>query len=260
MQMPQVTTGRQVLFTFTRARFDGVLFDLDGVVTATATVHARAWKAMFDDFLHAWAEQSGTSQPDFDIAADYARFVDGLPRYQGVARFLASRGISLPQGDAADPPGAQTVAGLGNRKNALLLELIRQHGIDVYPSSVALIRALRRAAYRTAVVSSSANCREILASAGLLDLFDARVDGIDLVQQRLRGKPAPDTFLEAARRLAIAPSRAAVVEDAVAGIEAGHAGGFGAVIGVDRLGQAAALAQAGATVVVRDLDQVGVGN
>lgn len=258
MQMPQVTAESKPLFTFTRSQFDGVLFDLDGVVTNTATVHARAWKTMFDDFLQDWTARTGQRQAAFDIATDYARYVDGLPRYEGVARFLASRGIALPQGEASDPPEAHTIDGLGNRKNALLLGLIRQHGVEVYPTSVSLLHDLRRSGYRTAVVSSSANCREILVAAGLLEQFDARVDGIDLKQHQLRGKPAPDTFLEAAHRLDIAPQRAAVIEDAVAGVEAGRAGGFGAVIGVDRLGQALALMQAGATVVVQDLAQVSV--
>lgn len=256
--MPQTASDRQTLFTFTRSRFDGALFDLDGVVTKTAVVHARAWKAMFDDFLREWERRTGQHQRPFDIEEDYARHVDGLPRYEGVARFLASRGITLPQGQASDPPDAQTVFGLGTRKNALLLDLIRTQGVDVYPSSVALIRTLRRRGYRIAVVSSSANCRDILLSAGLLDLFDVRVDGVDLAQQHLRGKPAPDAFLEAARRLEVRPPRAAVLEDAIAGVEAGRAGGFGAVIGVDRLDQAAALKQAGATVVVQDLVDVDV--
>jgi alpha,alpha-trehalase len=245
-------------FTFSRSRFDGVLFDLDGVITQTAKVHALAWKAMFDDFLLKWATRTGRAQPAFDIVSDYRRFVDGLPRYEGVARFLTSRGIVLPHGQDADPPEAETITGLGNRKNRLLLELLHQHEVEVYPSTVSLIRELRRHGYRIAVVSSSANCREVLMSAGLLDLFDARVDGLDLARGGLRGKPAPDTFLEAARRLEISASRAVVIEDAVAGVEAGHAGGFGAVIGVDRLGQADALAQAGATVVVQDLSFVAV--
>ena len=258
MQMPQVTAERKTLFTFTRSQFDGVLFDLDGVITNTATVHARAWKTMFDDFLQDWSARTGKKQSTFDIVTDYARYVDGLPRYEGVARFLASRGITLPPGEASDPADAHTIAGLGNRKNTLLLALIHKHGVDVYSTSVSLIHDLRHADYRIAVVSSSANCHEILAAAGLLDLFDARVDGIDLKQHRLRGKPAPDTFLEATRRLDIVPKRATVIEDAVAGVAAGRAGDFGAVIGVDRLGQAPALAQAGATVVVQDLSQVAV--
>lgn len=258
MQTPQAAAGSNSRFIFSRSGFDGVLFDLDGVITKTAAVHARAWKAMFDDFLRQWSERTGRLQQPFDIVEDYGRYVDGLPRSEGVASFLASRGIFLPPGQPDDPPGSQSITALGNRKNALLLDLIRRHGVDVYPSSVSLIGALRRAGYRLAVVSSSANCRAILQAAGLLELFDARVDGLDLARQRLRGKPAPDTFLEAARRLAVVPARAAVVEDATAGVEAGRAGGFGAVLGVDRLGHAQALLRAGATVVVRDLAEVAV--
>lgn len=259
MQMPQKTRAvLEARFTISRARFDAVLFDLDGVITRTAAVHARAWKAMFDSFLQEWATQTGQQQPPFDLVADYARYVDGLPRQEGVARFLASRGIVLPQGQASDPPQAHTLAALGNRKNALLLDLLHQGGVGVYVTSVALIRSLRHGGYRTAVVSSSKNCHAILAAAGLLDLFDTQVDGQDLERQHLRGKPAPDAFLEAARRLGVVPQRAMVMEDAVAGIEAGRAGGFAAVIGVDRLDQAGALERAGATVVVQDLCQIAV--
>ncbi|WP_292936238.1 beta-phosphoglucomutase family hydrolase [Noviherbaspirillum sp.] len=256
MDMPQTAFASNAAFTLTRTRFDAVLFDLDGVVTKTATVHARAWKAMFDDFLQEWSKQSGREQPPFDIVQDYARFVDGLPRHEGIRRFLASRDIVLPQGDAFDPPEAHTMSGLGKRKNALLLDVIHHDGVEVYASTVALIRALRRDGFRIAVVSSSANCREFLAAAGVLDLFDVRVDGLDLARGELRGKPAPDTFLEAARRLGVEASRAVVVEDASAGVEAGRAGGFGAVIGVDRLGRPDALARAGATVVVSDLSWI----
>jgi alpha,alpha-trehalase len=260
MRTTQIIPGTEIRFTLTRSRFDGVLFDLDGVLTQTAALHARAWKTMFDRFLLEWEARTGDAQPAFDIVADYGRYVDGMPRHDGVARFLASRGIALPWGTPADPPEAQTVFGLGKRKNALLLALIREHGVEVYPSSVSLVRELRRHGYRIAVVSSSANCREILVSAGLLALFDARVDGLDLARGELRGKPEPDMFLEAARRLGIGPPRTAVVEDAVAGVEAGRRGGFRAVVGVDRLGQADALERAGATIVVNDMSQVAVGD
>lgn len=254
--MSTPVAARDIRFTLTRTRFDGILFDLDGVITRTAVLHARAWKAMFDAFLREWSERTGCRQPPFEFDADYAHYVDGLPRQEGAARFLASRGIVLPPGQPSDPPQAHTLAALGNRKNALLLDMLKQGGVEVYATSVALVRQLRRDGYRIAVVSSSKNCHAILASAGWLDLFDTRVDGEDLARQQLRGKPAPDTFLEAARRLGVAPPRAVVVEDAVAGVQAGRAGGFGAVIGVDRLGQAEALARAGATVVVQDLAQV----
>ncbi|HEX2532070.1 MAG TPA: HAD family hydrolase, partial [Burkholderiaceae bacterium] len=198
MQTVQATSVRNILFTFTRSRFDGVLFDLDGVVTSTAKVHALAWKAMLDAFLRDWTSRSGRAQPAFDPVHDYRRYVDGLPRHEGIVRFLASRGIALPRGQETDSPEAHTVVGLGKRKNALLLDVIRRHGVEVYPSTISLIRTLRRHGYRLAVVSSSANCREILVSAGILDSFDARVDGLDLAHGHLRGKPAPDTFLEAA--------------------------------------------------------------
>jgi len=257
--IPAVHNGKRPFsFLFTRACFDGVLFDLDGVITQTSRVHAQAWQTMFDQFLQEWAHHTGQPQAAFDPVADYARYVDGRPRQEGVACFLASRGIVLPSGDDTDPPDAPTLHGLGNRKNALLLELIHRQGVEVYSSCIALIRELRHHGYRIAVVSSSANCREILESAGLLTLFDARVDGLDLALGKLRGKPAPDTFLEAARRLGVSPSRAAVVEDAVAGVQAGHAGSFQAIIGIDHLGQAEALARAGASVVVEDLSLVAV--
>jgi beta-phosphoglucomutase family hydrolase len=245
-------------FIFTRSRFDGVLFDLDGVITMTAKVHALAWKAMFDDFLLEWTKRTGQEQAPFDISRDYGQYVDGLPREEGVAHFLMSRGIVLPLGQETDPPEAQTIFGLGKRKNALLLDMIHQHGVEAFPSTVTLIRELRRCDYRIAVVSSSVNCREFLLAVGLLDQFDARVDGLDLASGKLRGKPAPDTYLEAARRLGTSPSRSAVIEDALAGVEAGCAGGFQAVIAVDRLGHADALLRAGATVVVEDLSLVAV--
>jgi beta-phosphoglucomutase family hydrolase len=246
--------------TLKRAQFDAVLFDLDGVLTRTATVHARAWQRMFDDFLKDWAQRSGQAQPPFDIVQDYRRYLDGMPRQDGVARFLESRNIVLPHGDKSDPPEARTVYGLGNRKNVLLLAMIREGGVEVYPSSIALVDALRRHGFRMAVVSSSENCGEILAAIGLHDRFAAQVDGLALARGHLRGKPAPDAYLEAARRLNASPGRAVVVEDAIAGVEAGRAGGFGAVIGVDRLGQAEALRQAGATTVVADLSQLAVGD
>lgn len=258
--MPLAGAAASPGFTLSRARFDAVLFDLDGVVTRTATVHARAWQRMFNDFLQEWAQRSGHPQPPFDIVEDYRRYLDGMPRQEGVARFLAARGIVLPLGQKSDPAEAGTIYGLGNRKNALLLTMIRENGVDVYPSSIALIQELHHHGYRLAVVSSSENCREILASTGLRDKFAAQVDGIDLARGTLRGKPEPDTYLEAARRLQVSPSRAVVVEDAIAGVEAGHAGRFGAVIGVDRLGQADALRQAGATVVVADLSMITIGD
>ena len=237
-------------------RFDAVLFDKDGVLTETATLHAEAWKWTFDDFLRLRAETSGEQVERFDVEDDYRRYVDGKPRYDGVRSFLASRGIELAEGDPTDPPIADTVAGLGNRKNELVVELIETEGVRAFPGSVRLVEDLRRQRFRTAVVSSSANCGAVLRSAGIDHLFDTQVDGIVAAELGLPGKPAPDTFLFAARSLQVAPERAVVVEDALAGVEAGRAGGLGLVIGVDRLNQAQALRDHGANLVVADLGEL----
>jgi len=231
------------------------LFDLDGVLTKTATVHAAAWKEMFDGFLRRRAEQTGEPFVPFDLHDDYDRFVDGKPRADGVRSFLSSRGIELPEGHPDDPPGAETVHGLGNRKNELVLAKLKD-GVEVYPGSVRYVEALREAGLATAVVSSSANTKAVLEVTGLDKLFDAVVDGVVAVEQGLAGKPAPDTFLAAARRLGVDPSDAAVFEDALAGVEAGRAGSFGCVVGVDRVGQADELRHHGATVVVTDLAEL----
>jgi beta-phosphoglucomutase family hydrolase len=228
------------------------LFDLDGVLTETAVVHAAAWKEMFDEFL---ASQPGGQRP-FDISKDYGNYVDGKPRAAGVRDFLASRGIHLPEGDDDDPPSAETVHGLGNRKNILVLEKIHTEGVDPYPGSVRYLQAARDAGLRRAVVSSSANCADVVRSAGIEDLLEVRVDGLVAEERHLAGKPAPDTFLAAAALLGVSAAASAVFEDALAGVEAGRAGGFGAVVGVDRVGQAAALAEHGATVVVKDLAEL----
>ena len=234
---------------------DAVIFDLDGVVTRTARLHAAAWKAIFDEYLQRRADPA---QAPFDLASDYRRYVDGKPRYDGVRSFLQSRGIALPEGSPDDPPERETVSGLGNRKDARFLQLLGEKGAEAFDSTLALIRALGRAGIRTAVVSSSRNCVAVLESVGALDLFDAKVDGVDAEKAGLDGKPAPDIFLEAARRLGVSPRRAVVVEDALAGVEAGRAGGFALVIGVDRAGQADALNAHGADVVVKDLAEVSV--
>jgi beta-phosphoglucomutase family hydrolase len=226
------------------------LFDLDGVITQTAKVHAAAWKEMFDAFLH---RRDGDRFTPFDVHDDYDRYVDGLPRADGVRTFLRSRGIELPEGDPDDPPTAETVNGLGNRKNEVVQRRIRQDGVDVYPGSVRYLHAVRAAGLRTAVVSSSANTAEVLQVTGLTDLFDARVDGQVARERRLPGKPKPDTFLAGAADLGVEAARAAVFEDALAGVEAGCAGGFAIVVGVDRVGQAEALKEHGADVVVDDL-------
>jgi len=232
------------------------LFDLDGVLTQTAKVHAAAWKRMFDDFLRRRAGERGEDFVAFDAVADYEAYVDGKPRYDGVASFLASRGIRLPEGALADPPSAETVHGLGNRKNEIVQAIIREDGVEPYDGSVRYVRAVREAGLRTAVVSSSSNAREVLAAAGIASLFDAVIDGVDVEREHLHGKPAPDTFLAGARALGVEPAAAGVFEDALVGVQAGRAGNFAIVVGVDRLGQADALRAHGADVVVDDLDEL----
>jgi beta-phosphoglucomutase family hydrolase len=234
----------------------GCLFDLDGVLTQTAKVHDAAWKQMFDDFLRKRANQAGQPFTPFDPVKDYDEYVDGKPRADGTRSFLASRGIELPEGDPDDPPGVQTVNGLGNRKNVLLLEMIRTQGVEAYEGSVRYVQAARDAGLRRAVVSSSANCEDVLVAAGIDGLFEARIDGIVARRDHLRGKPAPDTFLAGARALGLEPAEAAVFEDALAGVEAGRAGHFGYVVGVDRVGQAEALKAHGGDIVVEDLAEL----
>jgi beta-phosphoglucomutase family hydrolase len=232
------------------------LFDLDGVLTQTARQHAAAWKEMFDAFLQARAAEAGEPFVPFDPSADYGRYVDGKPRYDGVRSFLASRGIELPDGDPSDPPSVDTVAGLGNRKNELVLTIMREQGVEPYEGSVRYVHAVRDAGLGRAVVSASANCRDVLVAAGIEDLFDVRVDAIVAEREHLSGKPAPDTFLAAARALGADPAQATVFEDALAGVAAGRAGRFGFVVGVDRAGQAEALRKHGADVVVSDLAEL----
>lgn len=238
-------------------RLDAVIFDLDGVITDTASVHAAAWKQMFDQFLEGRADADGEDQRPF-AERDYYLYVDGMPRYQGVELFLGSRGISLPHGESGDPPTEETICGLGNRKDALFLAQLRDHGVAPFPSSAELLRRLREAGYRTAIISASRNCAEVLEAADVSDLFDVRVDGVIADELGLTGKPDPAIFLEAASRLGVEPGRSAVVEDALAGVEAGRRGGFALVIGVDRTGQAEALRKNGADVVVSDLGEVRV--
>ncbi len=226
------------------------LFDLDGVITRTATVHAAAWKRMFDAFLQA---RDGAGFRPFDVHADYDEYVDGKPREAGVRDFLASRNITLPEGEPTDGPDQETVYGLGNRKNALLQQEIAEHGVDVYPGSVRYIEAVRDAGLHRVVVSSSANTKQILDVTGLAPLFEGRVDGVTLAEEHLKGKPAPDSFLAGAKLVGVGPDAAVVFEDALAGVQAGRAGHFGYVVGVDRVGQADALRARGADVVVDDL-------
>jgi len=234
----------------------GCLFDLDGVLTKTAKVHAAAWKEMFDGYLRERARQTGEPFVPFDPVRDYDEYVDGRPREQGTRSFLMSRGIDLHDGGKDDPPGAQTIHGLSDRKNAIVLRRMRADGVEAYDGSVAYLRAVAAAGLRRAVVSSSANCRDVLAAAGIEDLFEARIDGIVAEKEHLRGKPAPDTFLAGARALGLEPAAAAVYEDALAGVAAGRAGRFGFVVGVDRAGQAAELKARGADIVVTDLAEL----
>jgi beta-phosphoglucomutase family hydrolase len=229
------------------------LFDLDGVLTKTAAVHAAAWKQMFDEYLHTVAERDHTTFVPFDARRDYDVYVDGKPRADGVRSFLASRHISLAEGRADDRPQAETVNGLGNRKNVLVLEKIRSDGVEAYPGSVRYLEAAQKAGLRRAVVSSSANCRDVLVAAGIERFLEVRVDGKVAAERKLVGKPAPDTFLAAAHDLGVEPGAAAVFEDALAGVASGRAGAFGCVVGVDRVGQADALRRAGADLVVADL-------
>lgn len=236
--------------------YDAVLFDLDGVLTQTAHVHAAAWKQLFDGFLQQRAAQAGEPFVAFDIATDYPRYVDGKPRYDGVRDFLVSRGIELPWGGPEDDLDVQSVQALGKRKDAYFKQQLAQYGVEPYASSIALVRSLRAHEIKTAVVSSSNNCAAVLDAVGIAHLFDTRVDGTDVAPFALKGKPAPDAFLEAARRLGVEPTRAVVVEDAIVGVQAGRAGGFGCVIAVDRREHAQALSDAGADVVVTDLAQV----
>ena len=232
------------------------LFDLDGVLTQTAKVHAAAWKQTFDDYLRRRATKLGEPLQAFDPASDYDQYVDGKPRYDGVRSFLASHKIELPDGAPDDPPDAETVHGVGNRKNELVLKLIREQGVEPYEGSVHYVKSARAAGLRRAVVSSSTNCRDVLDAAGIGDLFEQIVDGVVADRKRLNGKPAPDTFLEGARALGVAPAQAVVFEDALAGVQAGRAGSFGFVVGVDRVGQADALRAHGADIVVSDLAEL----
>jgi beta-phosphoglucomutase family hydrolase len=232
------------------------LFDLDGVLTDTAKVHAAAWKQMFDAYLRDRAKRTGQPFVPFDPKQDYDEYVDGKPRYDGVRSFLAARGIELPEGSPDDPPDRETISGLGNRKNEIVLRMIRKDGVDPYPGSVRYLQAAVEAGLRRAVVSSSTNCQDVLEAAGIEHYLEARIDGAVAERERLKGKPAPDTYLAGARALGVEPREAAVFEDALAGVEAGRAGSFGFVVGVDRVGQAEALRAHGADTVVSDLAEL----
>lgn len=237
-------------------RISACLFDLDGVLTQTARVHAAAWKDMFDAYLRDRSRDTGEPFLPFEIETDYVAYVDGKLRQDGVRSFLTSRGIELPEGSPDDPPEALSIHGLGNRKNRLVLDIIERAGVERYEGSVRFLEAVRDAGLRRAVVSASKNCQAVLAATGLEDLFEVRIDGIVAQERNLPGKPAPDTFLAAAEALGVEPARCAVFEDAVSGVEAGRAGAFGWVVGVDRVGQADSLQSHGADIVVSDLSEL----
>jgi beta-phosphoglucomutase family hydrolase len=234
----------------------GCLFDLDGVLTQTASVHDAAWQEMFDDFLRKRAEATGEKYVPFDPVRDYDDYVDGKPRAEGTESFLTSRGIHLPTGHADDPPGTPTINGLSNAKNEILVRKLRTDGVQAYPGSVRYVQAAGQAGLHRAVVSSSANTKDVLAAAGIQDMFEAIIDGVVATAGHLRGKPAPDSYLAGAKALNLTPDAAAVFEDALAGVESGRAGQFGFVVGVDRVGQADALRRHGADVVVKDLEEL----
>ncbi|MEE8396588.1 MAG: beta-phosphoglucomutase family hydrolase [bacterium] len=238
------------------AQFDALLFDLDGVVTQSMKIHAAAWKLLFDSYLRGLPRKDGEEVVLFDKDTDYRAFVDGKTRYEGVNSFLQSRGISLPMGEPTDEPSLETVCGLGNKKNQYFQKQLNRQPVEVYGSSVLLIRKARAMGIKTAVVSSSRNCKRIVDSVGIADLFETRVDGIEVERLGLKGKPAPDMFIEAARRLEVKPARAVVFEDAISGVQAGRAGGFGLVVGVDRTGHPQDLLQHGAHIVVGDLAEL----
>ena len=239
-----------------RDQYDAVLLDLDGVITDTANLHAVCWKGMFDAYLQQRATERGEAFRPFDPDADYRLYVDGKPRFDGVRDFLTSRGIRLPEGNPDDPPQAETVTGLGNRKNELVNAMIAEVGVEPYEGSVRLIHQLRRCGFKIAVVTSSQNCDVVLRAAKLDGHFEVRVDGNMIHARHLAGKPAPDAFLVAAELLRVEPARAVVIEDAISGVEAGTNGNFGLVIGVARKGNAAELQHHGAHLVVTDLGEL----
>jgi beta-phosphoglucomutase family hydrolase len=239
-----------------RDRYEAVLLDLDGVITDTASIHAACWKQMFDEYLYKRAMQGGEAFRPFDIDTDYRLYVDGKPRYDGVRDFLRSRGIQLPEGAPNDSPQAETVDGLGNRKNELVNKIIEEKGVRPYEGSVELIHQLRHQGFKIAVVTSSQNCAAVLKAAKLDHFFDVQVDGNVIHAQHLAGKPAPDTYLMAAKLLNVEPARAVVVEDALSGVEAGSNGNFGLLIGVARKGNADELRRHGAQLVVNDLGEL----
>ena len=253
---PDTDEAARARFPITRKLYDAVLFDLDGVLTSTAAIHADAWKQMFDGYLSRRATERGEPFRPFDIDSDYRLYVDGRPRYDGVQQFLESRGIRLPRGTPDSPDTEESVCGLGNLKDRLVHKAIEAGRVESFPGSVKFLRLVRERGLKTAVVTSSRNCTLVLEAAKIDGLFDTQVDGRTIEDEDLRGKPAPDSFLLAAERLGVQPSRAVVVEDAISGVQAGRDGKFGLVIGVDRHGDADALCRNGAHVVVNDLGEL----
>ena len=241
-----------------RRDFDGFIFDMDGVVTQTASVHAAAWKHMFDEYLQQRQAGGQGSYRPFDVIADYLPYVDGRPRVDGVAAFLASRGITLPMGSPDDPPGRETVYGLGKLKDSYFQQLLEEQGVHIYQTTIDLIHRLKQAGMRVGIFSASRNADAVLRAGGVRNLFEAKVDGVDAAELGLAGKPSPAVLLEVTRRLGLTPQRTGVAEDAIAGVQAGKAGGFRLVIGVNRTGENGSLLAAGADAEVRDLAEVAV--
>ena len=236
--------------------FEAVIFDMDGVITKTAITHALAWKKMFDDFLMKRTKKTGEKFVEFTHAGDYLPYVDGKPRYKGVKSFLKSRGIILPFGNPSDPPSIETVCGLGNMKNEAFNEVLAKEGVEVYPSTVSLIKDLKEEGIKLGVASSSKNCKPVLEAVDLLDIFDARVDGEVSAELGLNGKPEPDIFTTACDIVEVSYNKSIVVEDAVSGVQAGAAGNFGLTIGIARENNMQELKEGGADIVVKDLDEI----
>lgn len=236
--------------------YQGLIFDLDGVITQTAKVHAKAWKKMFDEFLSRLSDEEDTEYEPLDIETDYPKYIDGIPRYDGVREFLKSRDIELPEGEPSDPPEKRTVCGLGNRKNELFLETLKEEGAEVYEDTVEMIQKWRKAGLKIAVISSSKNCKPVLETAGILHLFDARVDGVISAEENIPGKPEPDIFFEAADRLKLDPAECVVFEDAIAGVSAAQKGDFGLTVGVARQGNDQDLLDNGADITVSKITEL----
>jgi trehalose-phosphatase len=250
--------GNYYSFIITKESFDAVIFDLDGVITKTAKVHAAAWKELFDNFLKKWAGRHDQEFEPFDIKNDYQEYVDGKPRHDGIKSFLESRGIDLPYGDPEDDPDEETICGLGKKKNKFFQKHLQEDGVEVYEHAPEFLRKLRQNGFKTAIVSSSKNCTPVLEAVDLAQQFDTQVDGVLSETLGLKGKPDPDIFLEAAKRLGVDPARAIILEDAVSGVQAGSRGGFGKVVGVDRTGHARELKENGADLTVQNLGEIEV--